>query len=339
MNSSVQKNKLKYSILIIFLIVIAGILGYMSIEKFSFIDSLYMTVITVATVGFKEVHNLSENGKIFTVILIISSLGTFAYAVSIISSLFFENKLSLLIKGYKNKTDIKKMKNHVIVCGFGRNGKQAVNELKLYKHKVVVIERDHEIMISNINNENNFLEGDATDENTLIEAGIYSAKALITTLPSDADNLFVVLTARSLNKNINIISRAFDESSDKKLKIAGANNIVMPEKVGGTHMAKLIARTDIIEFLEHISIQGEAPTNLEEIDFDEPDNITSKYSIADLQIRAKSGANIVGFKTPENKYILNPAPDTVILPGSKLFVLGTNKQIKNMKKILKSRER
>lgn len=337
MINTLQKNRLKYSFLIIFLIVVSGIVGYMSIEEYNFIDALYMTIITLATVGFKEVHDLSNSGKIFTILLIISSLGTFAYAFSILGSLFFENKLSLLIKGYKNKTDIKKMKDHVIICGFGRNGKQAANELNLYKHNVLVIEKNQEIILTNIKNESNFINGDATDEEVLISAGIHHAKALITTLPSDANNLFVVLTARSLNKDINIISRASDENSDKKLKIAGANNIVMPEKIGGAHMAKLIARTDIIAFLEYISIKNVAPTNLEEIDFQCNDKTKKLYSIADLQIRAKSGANIVGYKTPENEYILNPGPDTVVLPGSKFFVLGTNEQILNMKKILKSR--
>ncbi len=308
----------------------------MSIENCSFIDALYMTVITVSTVGFKEVHDLSGPGKIFTIFLIISSLGTFAYAVSIITTKFVEGQFSFYIKGYINKSAIKNMKNHVIICGYGRNGKQTVKELIALKLHFLIIEKDHELIINNSDKNLNFIEGDATDDEVLKKAGIKNAKALISTLPDDADNLFVVLTAHSLNKDLTIISRAKNDSSDKKLRIAGADNIVMPEKIGGAHMAKLVARPDIVEFLEHLSVHSDAPTNLEEIVCSNLPRNLINHSISEIGIRAKSGANIVGFKTPKEEFILNPSPETIIMPDSKLFVLGTPEQIKSMKNILNS---
>ncbi len=170
----------------------------------------------------------------------------------------------------------------------------------------------------------------------LIEAGIKKAKALISSLPVDADNLFVVLTARSLNPDLIIISRASNERSEKKLRIAGVNNVVMPEKLGGAHMATLVARPDVVDFLNHLSIHGEAPTNLEEIVCSRMHERHLNKSIYEIGIRKKTGANIIGFRTPEGEYIINPKPDTKVIQNSKLFVLGTPDQIIAMKKMLRS---
>ena len=178
------------------------------------------------------------------------------------------------------------------------------------------------------------MEGDATNDDVLGKANIKSAKALITTLPNDADNLFVALTARSLNPDLIIISRASTESSENKLKIAGVNNVVMPERVGGAHMATLIAKPDVMEFLDKLSVHGEAPTNLEEIICsDLPENVLDQ-TINDIGIRRRTGANIIGFKTPDGEFILNPSPELKVIKGSKLFVLGTPDQISSMKKMI-----
>ena len=313
-----------------------GITGYMLIDDYPFIDSLYMTIITVSSVGFGEVHGLSVAGKIFTSFLILFGLGTLAYVISIITSIIFEGQLNYFIRGYKKKSRRNKMENHVIICGYGRNGQQAVEELIAHKHSFVVIEESHELVLDNMDKNIRFIEGNATEDETLIKAGIKTAKALITTLPNDTDNLFVVLTARSLNKDMTIISRASSKSSEKKLKIAGVSNVVMPEKVGGAHMATLVTSPDVIEFLEHVSVRGDAPTNLVEIICSQLPKEHLNKSIYEIGVRKKTGANIIGFKTPDGEYIINPTPDTKVIPNSKLFVLGTPEQIIEMKEIFRA---
>lgn len=179
-----------------------------------------------------------------------------------------------------------------------------------------------------------FIEGDATQDEVLLKADIKTALSLITTLPNDADNLFVVLTARSLNPELKIISRASSESSEKKLRMAGVDSVVMPERVGGAHMATLVAKPDVVEFLEHLTIHSNEATQLMEIMCtDLPEDLLNK-PIREIGIRRKTGANIIGFKTVSGEVIINPSPDTKLIPDSKLFVLGTTKQIEHMKNIL-----
>ena len=195
---------------------VIGTTGYHFIEGFSLIDALYMTVITVSTVGFREVHDLSVTGKLFTIFLIVISLGTFAYAISTFTSLIIEGRLLSILKGYRTKS-VLKMENHIIVVGYGRNGQQVVKELLPHKHHILVIDLNKDISNRQVDKNVHFIAGDATNDLVLMNAGIKKAKALITSLPLDADNLFVVLSARSLNPGITIISRATDESSEKKL--------------------------------------------------------------------------------------------------------------------------
>ncbi len=315
-------------------IIVIGVTGYMLIEGDNFLNALYMTVITVSTVGFGEVHKLSAGGKIFTMILIISSFTTYAYALTTISTHFFEGQLKFFLGGNRTKS-FRKMQNHVIICGYGRNGQQVANELKAHNHQYIVIDQNHDVIVKSLDKSGNFIEGDSTHDEVLIRANIKAAKALITTLPVDADNLYVVLTARALNPALEIISRASNESSETKLRMAGVDNVVMPEKVGGAHMANLVTSPDVIEFMDHVSVHGDDPTFLEE--FQCPDVSPGDHvkTIGEYAIRKLTGANIIGFKASDGSYILNPKPETKVMPGSKLFVLGTPDQIQKMKKILK----
>lgn len=226
------------------------------------------------------------------------------------------------------------MENHIIVVGYGRNGKQVVNELITFGSSVIVIDADHEVVVSNMDNPVRFIEGNATEDEVWLKANIKTARSLITTLPNDADNLFVVLTARSLNPDLKIISRASSESSERKLRMTGVDSVVMPERVGGAHMATLVAQPDIVEFLEHLTIHGDAETQLMEIICsDLPSDMINK-PIREIGIRRISGANIIGFKTTGGDLIINPTPDTKLIPNSKLFVLATKEQLKHMSEIL-----
>ena len=314
-----------------------GIVGYMFFEQFSLLEAAYMTVITVATVGFKEVHPLTDDGKIFTIFLIITSFGIFAYSISTITSYLVEGRLRKIFDNNRKTGRIKKMKDHIIIVGFGRNGQQTAYDLLDHNKKVVVIEKSHELILAHENEKLIFVEGDATEDNILEKAGIQKAQAIITTLPIDADNLYVALTVRALIPGLLIISRASHESSVKKLITAGASHVVMPEKVGGTYMASLVAKPDLAEFFHHLSIEGNEGVNLVEVVCSDLPSEFQNKTIHDLSIRRLTGANIVGFKTPDGEYIINPGPGTVMLQNAKMFVLGTPAQIENVKQIIMRR--
>lgn len=310
-----------------------GIVGFMLIEDYNFLDAAYMTIITITTVGFQEVQPLSDSGKIFTAFLIITSFGTFAYAITAITKYVADGEINHYYKFFKVNNAISKLNNHVVICGYGRNGKQAAMVLQSNNRQFVIIEKS-DTLVEQVK-EHGFLciQGDCTQDEILMKTGISNASALITTLPVDADNLFVVLTARSINPKLTIISRASNDHSDKKLKIAGANNVIMPDKIGGAHMASLVIKPDVIEFLDYITGQGGPNINLEEIVFSELPERLRNHTIKDLEVHNKSGANIIGFKTPEGEYIVNPPADTKIIPGAKFFVLGTPEQVLKLREL------
>ena len=316
-------------------LLIVGTIGYIVIDNFKPFNAFYMTVITIATVGYGEVEPLSTGGKIFTSFLIITSFGTFAYAVSAITKFVIDGEFNQFYKNKKLTSAIDKLSDHVIICGYGRNGRQAAQILKKHDKRFVVVENNDKITATVSHKFADLvLNGDGTQDETLIKAGILRAKALITTLPIDADNLFIVLTARNLNSKLTIISRASDDGSDAKLKIAGANNVIMPDKVGGAHMASLVMKPDVMEFVDYITAQGGDNNNLEEITFDRINDTLKNKTLKELEIRNKSGANIIGFKTAMGEYIVNPSADTKIIPHSKIFVLGTPEQIRKLNLIL-----
>jgi voltage-gated potassium channel len=311
-----------------------GSVGYMAIEKYDFVDALYMTVITISTVGFKETNPLDLQGKIFTIILIFTSVGIYGYILSAITDYISNSNLMEELKIKKVQQKIDKLKDHTIVCGYGRNGKQALAKLGYYNKQCVIIENDPDLF-KEIELENNILcvKGDATDDEVLIKAGIKKAANLIATLPSDANNLYIVLSARQLNKNCKIVSRASNDSSYSKLKIAGADNVIMPDKLGGSHMASLIVTPDIMEFIDRLSIEGKSSTNLEEILID---NLPKEYQskpLIDLDLRKKTGCNVVAFITPEKEYIINPEVNTMLVPRSKIIVLGKPEEIEKLNQV------
>ena len=316
-------------------ITLLGTIGYRIICHYSYVDAFYMTIITIATVGFEEVHPLDMWGKIFTALLVMISFGIFAYSISAVTRFVFDGEFNQLFKYRKLNASIQNLNQHVIICGYGRNGRQAAQVLKRHKQRFVVIEKNTELTQTMMHKYSDLvMNADATLDDVLLKAGILRAKALVTTLPIDADNLFIVLTARNLNPGLTIISRASEDNSDTKLKIAGANNVIMPDKVGGAHMASLVMKPDVIEFIDYIVGQEGDAVNMEEITFENiPEQLRHK-TLRDLEIRNKSGANIIGFKTAAGEYIINPDADTRIIPAAKIFVLGTSDQIQKLKALL-----
>ncbi|MFP4022889.1 MAG: potassium channel family protein [Thiohalospira sp.] len=314
---------------------VLGTIGYITIEDFTFAEAFFMTIITISTVGFREVRPLSEFGQFFTAFLIIFSFGIFAYAVTTLTRYIVDGVFRNYLKDNKVKTKIEKLKNHVIVVGYGRNGKQAIEELKRHKFPIVVVD-DKESIIQEIREKAEllYIEGDATEDETLMNAKISTAKALITALPNDADNLFVVLTARAMNPDITIVSRASNFNSDKKLRSAGATNVIMPDKIGGQRMAKLVAQPDVIDFVEYVMLRESEGVHIEEIHCKGMVASFTEKSIGEWSIRSTTGANIIGIKTADNHYIVNPTPDVKITEEDQIFVLGNPEQITKLKKVL-----
>ena len=307
-----------------------GVLGYRFISDYEWLDAVYMTVITITTVGFAEVNPLDTQSKIFTIFLILASVVIVGYAISIITEYILSKNNFEDIKQRKMQKKIDAMSNHIIICGYGRNGKQAAVKLLAYKKPFVVIERDKEI-IEKFQDENiPFVFGNANEDEVLFEAGIEKANTLISALPSDADNLFVVLSARQINREMRIISRASQETSYKKLKLAGANNVILPDRIGGDHMASLVVIPDLVEFIDNLGIVGERNINIEEVKAEQLYNATLEKTIRDLDLRKKTGCTVIGFKDDKGEYVVNPEADTKLVPGSKIIVLGRPEQIQKL---------
>lgn len=335
----VSSNTIKIGIALLVSILSFGAAGYYYIEDMNLLDSIYMTVITVSTVGFKEVgsHPLTPNGKIFTIGLIISSLGSLAYVGSNMARFVFDGELANYIKTYRVDKKIAKLKDHVIIVGYGRNGEQAAMELKENGVPFVILDKRENVISRVRNNENLlYIKGDATHEDTLEQAGVYEARALIATTPNDADNVFVVLTARSMNPGMTVISRASELESQMKLKRAGATNVIMPERMSGQRMAKLVHQPDVVEFIEYILLQKTQDVSLEEVPCK---NLAERFmgkSIADLKVREISGANIIGIKISGARYVFNPDPQMILSRNDQLFVLGNPAQIKKLVEVMES---
>ena len=321
-------SRVYYFLILLLLIISGGTVGYVLIEGWNFPDSFYMTIITISTVGFREVHELTIYGKIFTSFLIISSFGTFAYAISSITTYLIGGEYKKYLKEYKTMKELKKMSNHVIICGFGRVGQQVADDLRIHNNDFVVIETEKDTIESKMNEDILFIEGDSTNDVILDRAFIKNAKAIITCLPKDSDNIYVVLAAREFNNDMIIVSRASKQSSVSKLKMAGATNVIMPDSIGGSHMASLIANPDVMEFLDMIRVQGDQGCNVESISYDDlPSNMKDK-TIGELEAKKLTGVTIIGYKNSEGTYFVNPSVDTVVTKGARVFVLGNSEQIK-----------
>lgn len=325
-----QFRRIYYFLLLLAVVISGGTVGYMIIEEWTLIDSFYMTLITVSTVGFGEVNELTLYGKLFTAFLIMFSFGTFAYAVSTITAYLVNGEYKEYFKQYKAMQEVRKLKGHIIVCGYGRVGRQVVKDLMAQGYECLVLEYNPEMVAKYKDEEGYFImEGDGTSDQKLLEAGVDHAHAIITCLPKDADNIYVVLAARELNPDLVIVSRASQSEAISKIIMAGATKVIMPDSIGGSHMASLIAKPDAIEFIDAIKVSGKNDSNVQTITFTQlPEKLRNK-TVEELESKKITGVTIIGFKTPEGKYVINPPLNTVIVPDSQLFVLGSSDQIEH----------
>ncbi|MDJ1500531.1 potassium channel family protein [Xanthocytophaga agilis] len=306
--------------------ILSGVVGYVVIENYSWLDALYMTSITVSTVGFTEVHPLSSTGRVFTIFLILFNISIFTYFITVVSRFVFDGEFIQSYKAFKMKEALNEIRDHVIVCGFGRNGREAASVLYRNKIPFVVVEMNADKFENADFPLTHRMIADATKDEILLEAGIDRARSLICAMPNDADNVFVVLTARDLNRKITIISRASDYTSVRKLKIAGANNVIMPDTIGGAHMAMLTLMPDVKEFIDLLSTQMSDNFQIAELIVDK------NVSLVDLDAWRTTGATVLGVKTIAGDYILNPAPAVQLHTGDRLILMGALEQIRDVSK-------
>lgn len=327
------RNKIYNAVFLLIGLITIGVFGYRILSNYNWLDAFYMTVITITTVGFGEVRPLNDESKIFTVFLILASIFILGYALSVITEFILsKNNLEELTRK-KMQKKIDSLKNHIIICGYGRNGRQAAKKLMAYGKPFVIIEKDKELLDKFQDESLLFVLGNASEDEILLKAGLERASTLILAMPNDADNLFVVLSARQLNNKMKIISRASQETSYSKLKLAGANNVILPDKIGGDHMASLVVVPDLMEFVDNLSIVGKYNINIEEIAVEKLYDPSEIKTITELDLRRKTGCTVIGFKDGQGEYILNPESDVKLVPNSKIIVLGRPEQIEKLNTI------
>jgi voltage-gated potassium channel len=320
--------------LLLFGVTTFGTIGYILIENWNVFDSFYMTVITISTVGFGEVHELTTAGRLFTSLLLITSIGSFAYAISSFTNYLMGGEYTTSLREYKFKKKLNKMENHIIICGFGRVGRQVAEDLLFYKKDFVIIEKDDLLVKDYLDKPGyTFVKGDATKDDVFLKAEIKKARAVISCLPKDADNVYVVLAAREKCPKVEIIVRATSSEAVSKLKMAGADQIILPAAIGGSHMASLITNPTVSEFMNMVKTEGTTGVNIESISFNElPEEFQNK-TIGELEVKRQTGVTIIGFKTPTGEYIINPDWSMKVLPKSQLFVLGSTEQIQKFNQL------
>ncbi|MFZ1806162.1 MAG: potassium channel protein [Cyclobacteriaceae bacterium] len=327
-----MKESVKTFLIAAFMLLVSigtGTITFTVLEDYSLLDAFYMTMLMVSTVGFREVSPLSDNGKLFASIYMMFNLGIYAYIVSVISRYIFEGEFRKIFTTFIFNKRTKKLKNHVIVVGYGKTGAKTCDELVKSNEQFVLIENDPDVL-QYLPEMPRFqvVKEDATREEVLMKARIEEAKSLIVTLPSDADNMIICITAKGINPNLNIIARASEESAEKKLYRAGANKVVKPFAIGGIHMAHLITQPYVIEFLEILTGIKEQDLQLEEYMFNELKEDFKNKTIKELDIRQNTGATVIGVKDPEKGFIFDPNSETPIKKGDILIVLGSQESLK-----------
>ncbi|MCG8636438.1 MAG: NAD-binding protein [Desulfobacterales bacterium] len=312
-----------------------GCLGYMFIENWRFMDALYMTIITLATVGYGEVHEVSFAGRIFTLVLILLGGGFFLFLMSDIIKFLVEGRIRLVFGRHKLDTKIKKLKNHYIVCGYGRIGRLLTRYLVQKFIDVVIIERDEACSETMINDGVLYLLGEATDEALLIRAGIKRAKGLIAVTATDAENVFLVLTAKQLNPGIFIVARAGQDSTKKTLDAAGADKVVSPYDIGARRMAHAVLRPTVIKFLEMAFSDESADIQIEEVRI-RPESRLAGVSLIDSGIRKKMDLIIIAIQKKEGQMVFNPKAETRLEPMDRIIAMGRAGNIRQLESALGS---
>ncbi len=308
-------------------IITVGTVGYVVLEGWSWSDALYMTLITISTVGFGEIRPLSEQGRMFTAALIVMGVGAAAYTFSTVADYLIAGELHGVLRRQRMQNRIKRMQGHYIVCGFGRMGRQVVSEL-ISGHTVdVVVVELNEQHLAEIEEMGAVpIQGDAAAEGVLEQAGIERAAGLCVCLPHDADNVFTVLTARTLNPGITIIARANTTENERKLRIAGATHVINPYAISGYRMARQLLHPNVVEFMDVVMRHGQVEFRVEEIVVEAGSFLDGK-TLAECDVRRRTGVNVLAVRRPGGSTFTNLTADFVLHAGDVLIGLGTPEQL------------
>jgi voltage-gated potassium channel len=328
-----EYSRLKVSAILLLAVIGSGTAGYTWIEGWAPFDALYMTIITISTVGFSEVHPLSTAGRVLTLVIIISGIGILTYSLGLVARIFVEGELQQFFGRRKLEKKISQLKDHYIICGFGRIGGTIAKELSAENIPLVVIEQDP-LHIEQIEAGHYlYLSMDATAETTLLKAGLLNAKGLVTAVSSDADNVFIALTAKGLRPDIFILARASDTKNEDKLLRAGASRVVCPYQMGGRRMAEILQRPTVVDFIDNTMMNNALDLKMEEAVIGPTSSLIGKTIVAS-KVRQDFGVIIVAIKKTNNRMIYNPLPKEVFEAGDVIVVIGKKDSLRRMADIL-----
>lgn len=328
-------SRLYFIFVLLFSIVTCGVFGFSVIEGLSPVDALYTTIITISTVGFNAVGPLTTQGKIFTIILILTSVGAFTYALALIADFIIEGKFEHITRRIRMEKNISALSGHYIVCGANRIAAAVIKDFEKAQVPIVVIDQKAE-EVSALSDKL-YIAGDPTDDDVLIHAKITEARGLVSCLEDDKENLFVVISARSLNAELNIVSAAKDEASYNKMLKAGANNVILPDVIGARRMASMILQPSVLSFLDVMTTtkNGGLSLKLEEICIPDSSHLVTN-SLAQAHIPQETGMLVVAIKKG-GQFIFNPSSSTVLHADDVLIVLGADNQIAKLQQYVEKK--
>lgn len=314
------------ALLALITIVMFGTIGYMVIEGWSVMDSVFMTIITISTVGYSEIHELSSGGELFSIVLIISGVGIMFYTVTLLAAYVVEGYVGSTWGRHRMKDQIKNLKEHYIICGYGRVGQEVVSNLKLEGVPFVVVEVDPNACDKALQGDCLCVQGDVTSDTVLEEAGIEKAGVLIAAVGNDVDNVFVTLSAREIRPDIFIAARASADDSEKKLRRAGADRVIFPQRLGGRHMAVVAMHPRVVDFVDTIVFSHDQELSLQDI------LITADSSVAGMTIQEGQGrcggGSILAMKKKDGPLIAKPPMEMILEAGDEVVVIGTKEQLR-----------
>lgn len=326
------------ALIFIIFIISSGTAGFMIVEGWTFSESLYMTFVTISTVGFGEVHPLSTEGRIFTIVFLTVSILTVGFTLTALLSFFFEGHMSKTVKERRMKRLLSHLKDHYIICGFGDVGRETAGEFTRKKIPFIIVdnsipENDRDLFPNYI-----FINGDATEESVLEEAKIDKAVGLVSCLSTDQQNVYTVLTAHQQNSKLRIVAKASDERAVQKLKTAGADRVILPKQIAGRRLATVCTHPTIVDFLEVLSSGGDELMHIDSVEIGEQSPLTGK-SLRESRIGQNTGAIIIGILDSWGKTRMNPSQmaalsSITLESGNRLIALGSTEQIKNLQKYI-----
>jgi len=319
------------ALILLAIVIEIGTIGYILIEKWGAVDSLYMTIITIATVGYMEVNPLSQTGRIFTIFLIIFGIGTLTFGISTLTAFLVEGELSEIFRRRKMEKIISGLKEHYIVCGMGRIGRHIVDELHKTRRLCVAIDKNEEACRRLAEEERLFIKGDATSSAVLKSANIMHAKGVFCSLPTDAENLLLILTARGINPSLKIVARAEEDESEEKMRRAGADGVVLPEFIGGLRMTSAMVRPEAVTFLDKMLKDQEEVYRVEDI-FVDADSVFAGKTLKKSGLMERKGFSVVAVRKGD-RYIFNPSGDERIETGDAVILIGESESIREVKAV------